>query len=140
VSDENLQRMSIASYARARAIIFCFDLSDRKSFDDIEKVWDDGREQIRLKDLPRPAPKHPLHYANEGVPMILAGLKGDMSATVTDKEANETAIKFGAMCYMSCSAKSFNGVQELIEKAALAAAAYNPPDRNPKKKKKCTLM
>ncbi len=137
------ERLNCVQFQLARAIIMCFDLSDRASFEELNNKWNDGTYPCEtIMKIPEPTPMHPLHWANKGVPLILCGLKCDLPSKVTKYEAEEMAKNFGAVCYMECSSKTRTGVVEVFEKAAQLAADYQPPKRFEKKpkKKKCAIM
>ena len=89
-------------YRGSHAIIFVYDVTERSSFDNVEKFW--------LKEVKE-------YFPNTGeVVMMLVGNKIDniYNRTVTESEGEELARKHGMM-FIETSAKEKIGINEAFE-------------------------
>lgn len=93
---ERFRTITRSYYRGCHGIILCFDLSHRRSFENIESWWD----QVKL------------HTVDDCV-VLLVGMKSDSRADlkdqVTRKEAETKAAKLGVR-YAECSSKTGEGV------------------------------
>ena len=96
---ERFQSVATAFYRGANGVILCFDLTQRKSFDNID-VW---LERVRAQALP-------------GVAWVLVGCKSDMTDAreVPREEAAAYAVSH-RMGYIETSAKDSDNVQHAFE-------------------------
>ena len=100
---EKFRTITTSYYRGAHAIVIAFDITDRKSFQQVEK-W--------LSEIDK--------FAKENVLKFIVGNKSDLSAkrTVSREEAEELSIKY-RVPYFETSAKENINTTELFEKAAL---------------------
>lgn len=98
-----------------KVFILFFSISDRKSFERIETKW--------VPEIIQSGPKD--------APYILIGNKIDMrkdpiaakSKFVTPEEGKAMAKKVGSLCYVECSAKTQEGLEQVFQSAVQAAIA-----------------
>ena len=121
------------SFSQTDVFITCFSISDPTSFYDVSKVWH--------PEITRHCPH---------TPIIVVGTKSDLRAdqveiaNLAEKGITLVSAAQGNEClnlggnikkYMECSAKTQEGLQELIEEAIRIALAYPVPV----KKSRCVL-
>jgi len=96
---ERFQSVATAFYRGANGVILCFDITQRKSFENVD-IW---LERVRAQALP-------------GVACILVGCKADMneSRVVPREQAAEWALNHG-MGYIETSAKDSDNVTHAFE-------------------------
>eukprot|EP00759_Apiculatamorpha_spiralis_P033376 PhF_6_TR34697/c0_g1_i1/m.50491/K06109/RAB13; Ras-related protein Rab-13 len=91
---ERFQSVATAFYRGANGVILCFDLTSRKSFENVEQ-W---MERVRAQALP-------------GVTCVLVGCKNDMKdAREISREEAEQYAKARGMGYVETSAKDSDNV------------------------------
>ena len=95
---ERFRTITTSYYKGAHAILICFDITDRESFDHIRN-W--------MADIDK--------FAKEGVLRILVGNKCDLenSRQVRKEEGNEIANKYGIK-YIETSAKDTINIEDLF--------------------------
>lgn len=91
------------AYQGCDAVVLCFDLADRSSFESIELRW-----LPELSTLPL------------SMPVYIVGCKKDAVANsdktaVSEKQIQELVEKLGAAAYLTCSAKTNEGVHDLFQ-------------------------
>ncbi|CAL4092013.1 unnamed protein product, partial [Meganyctiphanes norvegica] len=114
---EEYDRLRPLSYPKTDVILLCFSIDSPESLEHIMEKW---------------APEVKLHCPN--IPIILIGNKKDLrndpntisklekvnQAPVTPDEGQAMADLIGACAYLECSAKTNEGVSEVMETAAKA--------------------
>jgi len=105
---EEYERLRPLCYHGANAILLCFAIDSPDSLDSVTTKW-----------VPEV-----LRYC-AGVPLVLVGCKSDLRETsqrpVTWEEGMAVAQKIGAVKYLECSAKSGEGVREVLKNGACVA-------------------
>jgi Ras-related C3 botulinum toxin substrate 1 len=125
---EDYERLTKLAYFGADCFLLCFDLTDRNSFDRILSKWNDGTWKVKSMQLPRPTPYHPLHYVEDGTPLILVGLKSDGNRVVNSDEAAVTAKTIGANKYVECSSLTQSGLRSVFDEALRAMKIHKPKE------------
>ena len=110
---ERFRTITTSYYKGAHAILICFDITDRESFEHIRN-W--------MADIDK--------FAKDGVLRILVGNKCDLeqSRQVRKEEGNEIANKYGIK-YIETSAKETTNIEDLFISTAkhlLSKQANNP--------------
>ena len=109
---ERYKAITKCFFQRAQGIIIVFDVTDKKSFDDL-KIWIDSiNSQSQLtEDL-------------ENMPVILIGNKIDLPKRVIDKETALNFAKEQNFDYFETSAKTGEGVDNAIRELVKKVMAY----------------
>lgn len=118
---EDYDRLRPLSYANVDVFVICFALNCPDSLFNVLTKW---------------APEVRQHAKR--TPIILVGLKKDLltayrnqdSTVVTTQQGKEVAKKIMAKCYIECSAKTRDGLNEVFDEAFRAVLA---PRREPLK-------
>ena len=110
---ERYKAITKCFFQRAQGIIIVFDVTNRKSFDDL-KIWIDSiNSQSQLtEDL-------------ENMPIIIIGNKIDIPKRVIDKETAMNFAKEQNFDYYETSAKTGEGVDNAIRELVKKVMAYN---------------
>ena len=87
-------------YRDPRAALLCYDVSNRLTFDNLER-WIQEMEDNRGK-----------------IPTLLVGNKIDLERQVSRQEGLDYAMKHGFM-FMECSAKTGEHVDDMFQKLAI---------------------
>ena len=115
---EDFDRLRPLSYPEAHVIIVCFSIGDPLSLTNIPNKW---------------CPE--ISHFCDTTPMLLVGLKKDLRTDralvqqlqmqnklpVETEEGTAMASRINALCYLECSAKTREGVQEIFLNAAQVA-------------------
>ncbi|XP_055711665.1 ras-like GTP-binding protein RhoL [Phlebotomus papatasi] len=103
---EDYEMASSFAYDLADAIILCYSIPKRISFENISQRW-----------------IHKLNSANKDAPFILVGTKFDIKTPtfVSSREGKALAKKIGANKFIECSAKTQKNINEVIHEAVRAA-------------------
>lgn len=125
---ERFQSLGVAFYRGSGAVVFCFDLGDRESFDALTAWRNKFFQQIGYDD------EEDADGKRRAFPQLLVGLKqdtlaehgGDVERAVGVSEALEWAGVHGAL-YCECSAKLGEFTRETIANMAALAAQEEPP-------------
>ena len=100
--DQDKSEVRKMAYQGCDAIVLCFDLTEKSSFESIEQRW-----LPELSTLPL------------STPIYIAGCKKDAAKAdkpaVSDKQVQELAEKVGAAAYIECSAKTSESVEQLFQ-------------------------
>ena len=109
---ERYKAITKCFFQRAQGIIIVFDVTNRKSFDDL-KIWIDSiNSQSQLtEDL-------------ENMPIIIIGNKIDIPKRVIDKETAMNFAKEQNFDYYETSAKTGEGVDNAIRELVKKVMAY----------------
>lgn len=91
------------AYQGCDAVVLCFDLTDKSTFESIEERW-----LAEISVLPL------------NTPIYIAGCKKDAvykpdKPAVSEKQVQELAEKVGAAAYIECSAKTSESIEELFQ-------------------------
>jgi GTPase SAR1 family protein len=98
-SQENYQKTAVTFYSKVDVVVLCFDLSDRTSFDSLNR-WHD--EVV-------------LQTPSEAV-IFLVGLKLDLKQAVTKLEIDQWMGAHPTVkSYFATSAKSEEGIDDLVD-------------------------
>ena len=96
---ERFRTITSAYYKGSHGILLVFDLTDKKSFDDIDRFW---RAEVES-------------YAEKEVAMYLVGNKADMAdRREVDRETAEKYAEGRGMVYFECSAKEDDNVADIF--------------------------
>ena len=96
---ERFRTITSAYYKGSHGILLVFDLTDKKSFDDIDRFW---RAEVES-------------YAEKDVAMYLVGNKADMAdRREVDRETAEKYAEGRGMVYFECSAKEDDNVADIF--------------------------
>ncbi|XP_018014726.1 cell division control protein 42 homolog [Hyalella azteca] len=108
---EDYDRLRPLSYPQTSVFILCFSLDSPSSFENISAKW---------------IPEVRAH--SDKTPIILVGTKKDLRGTkgLSSELGENLCRKKGLLQYLECSALTQEGLKEVFEAAALAAAAPNP--------------
>jgi len=115
---EDLDRLRPLCYSDADVVLICFSLVDTTSFLNVANKW-------------RPE----IHHYCPTIPTILVGTKSDLrkveksrefllkygQGAIQTEEGKAMATRIAADSYCECSAKSFEGVDDVFQAAANAA-------------------
>ncbi|XP_066911421.1 cdc42 homolog [Clytia hemisphaerica] len=122
------ERTSHLGYKGAAAVVLCFSIGSRSSFENIEEYWYPFMKK----------------YASKA-PIVLCGTKTDMRTDelakhnqkpITNVEGKKLAQKIKAVGYFECSSVEGRGVKELFD----AAAEATHPDITKTKSEECSVM
>lgn len=109
-------RSLIPSYIRdSHVTVVCFDLTSRKSFDNVTKWVEDVR-----------------HERGDDVVIVLVGNKSDLATSqrqVTAQDAEPLREELGAAFYIETSTRAGHNVKTLFKKIALSLPDYSEPKR-----------
>lgn len=119
------------SYSESDAILLCFSIGSPNSLDSVSKKW---KSEL-------------LRYCKR-VPVILVGCKLDLRSDFIAMKQSQQKLEFvseargiaaarslKACCYLECSAKTGQGVKEVLQVAARESLRARE-----KKKKRCIIM
>ena len=98
---EKFRSLTGAFYRGAQLVLFCFDMTDKSSFEKIQFWFDD------LISSPS------LSYPN--IVKLLIGTKLDMPRVVERQDALDLAAANDCVCYLETSSKTGSGVKECFE-------------------------
>lgn len=106
----------IAHSFQADAIVLCYSLADRSSFENIEYKW--------CPELQLPIRRH--------VPIILVGTKSDLrnpedsaTAAVVTVEGIQLCNRINAAAFLECSASTQTNIAEVIYESVRAAVRFS---------------
>ncbi|KAF2365569.1 Small GTP-binding protein domain [Trinorchestia longiramus] len=104
---EEYEKLRPLSYPNTSVFILCFSLNSRSSFENISRKW--------IPELKAHSPQ---------VPIILVGTKLDVRELdkITEKDGAKLCSKYGLMRYIECSSRTGEGLKEVFELVAKAAA------------------
>jgi Ras homolog gene family, member A len=111
---EDYDRLRPLSYPETDVVVVSFAIDSPDSLDNVQEKW--------MSEV--------LHF-NQGVPIVLAGLKSDLrddprtiqelqktsQKPVDYEEGARVARQIGATAYMECSAKDMSGLQDMLKVA-----------------------
>ncbi|KAI2483619.1 GTP-binding protein rho3 precursor [Pyrenophora tritici-repentis] len=121
---ESLRRLS---YEGTHIVLICFDITDPDSFDNIEEMWNPEVNQY-LQDVPKVLVGCKMDLRNSET--ALAGLRLRNLMPVSPYAADKLAIKIQALAYFETSAVKNQGLTELFDYVADAAAKLAPKRRS----------
>lgn len=132
-------RLRPLSYVGTQALLMCFDFCQPATLEHIRDIW---APEIR-------------HYRAEA-PMILVGTKMDLlsgatsqsqsalategTRPVTEEEALAVAQEIGAACFIPCSARSLQNVEELLQEVINVAVKFNSHSLAPRPQSSSCLL
>ncbi|XP_018014728.1 cell division control protein 42 homolog [Hyalella azteca] len=104
---EGYEKLRPLSYPLTSVFILCFSLDRMSSFENLSKTW-----------IPE------LRAHSDKIPILLVGTKKDCRGTdgLSPKLGENLCRKKGLLQYLECSARTQEGLKEVFEAAALAAA------------------
>lgn len=120
---ERFRTLTSSYYRGCQGVLVVFDLSNRASFDQIPKWF----EELHLNI----SPGVDNHSTTTTVVTHLVGNKVDRGRVVSREEAESMRLRVGATAYLEVSAKQGDGVQELFEnltRDVMAMQATLPDD------------
>ncbi|KAF2690390.1 ras-domain-containing protein [Lentithecium fluviatile CBS 122367] len=134
---ECYDRLRPLSYPETDVFLIAFSIDSDQSLESVVKQW---------------APE--LDHYCEGLPTVLVGMKKDLRGDaptiaqlrakrrqpVSQEQGKKTAEAIGAFMYMECSAKNFDGVDEVFKVAAALALDPKLGKKKSRKKDKCVLL
>ncbi|KAH7075998.1 small GTPase superfamily [Paraphoma chrysanthemicola] len=133
---EDYDRLRPLSYPNSHIIIITYAIDSHASLDNVLEKW--------ISEV--------VHFC-QGLPIVLAGLKGDLRhdqetveklaryhglEPVTFKEGYDMAKKIGAAAFVECSALTHEGVRAVYETASRLAISHGPSKYE--KDQKCAVM
>ncbi|KAH7337226.1 P-loop containing nucleoside triphosphate hydrolase protein [Rhizoctonia solani] len=132
---ENYDRLRPLNYPNSHVIMICFAIDSPDSLDNAQKKW--------ILEVRRFCP---------GISIVLVGCKKDLrhdsktieelcktnQRPITSEEGMSIARKIGAHHYLECSAKSGEGVREVLHHTA-KAALWRPCGRRKRGKSGCII-
>ncbi|KAG8744374.1 GTP-binding protein Rho1 [Ceratobasidium sp. 414] len=133
---EDFDRLRPLTYSRANVILIGFAVDSPDSLDNVQEKW--------ISEV--------MHFC-QGLPVILVGCKKDLrrdpktiedwrktsQRLATPEECMAVAQKIGARHYLECSAKSGEGVREVIQYAT-RAALLSSSRKESSKSSKCVVL
>ena len=103
------------TYQESEVLVLCFSLCDRESFYSVVNLW--------LPEIQR--------HTKRRRPLLLVGTQMDLRAASADPqeqvstdEGSQLAKMIGADCYIECSARSQEGLQQVFEHVVFSALKY----------------
>ncbi|KAK7104517.1 hypothetical protein V1264_019219 [Littorina saxatilis] len=101
------------TYQESEVLVLCFSVCDRESFYSVINSW--------LPEIQR--------HTKRRRPMLLVGTQIDLRTPdcqdqVTTEEGNNLAKIIGADCYIECSARNQEGLQQVFEHVVFSALKY----------------
>ena len=132
VGQENFERFRLFSYPGTDVILLCFSISSPTSLEDISERW--------IDEVKKFCPN---------IPIILVGIKKDLrndpktieelaskkQEPVKIEEGHAMAETINALAYLECSAKTKEGMKEVLETAARATLQVKK-----RRKVKCCML
>ncbi|XP_076464208.1 cdc42 homolog [Babylonia areolata] len=116
----NHESLRAFTYERSEVVVVCFSLCDRQSFYNVLHCW--------LPEIQR--------HSQRRLPVLLVGTQKDLRRTwpadsqhVSSEEGQYVARVIGADCYIECSAKSREGVEEVFHHVIFSALKYRVKKR-----------
>jgi len=138
---ESLDSIRPLSYTGSDAILVCFSVINRSSFENAKLNWVHGVKSYMICDSPQiiiVGTKQDLR--NE--PEILESLAEIGSMPITTKEGEAFARDVDAFAYLECSSLHSVGVTKVFEEAVRAVCTKEHPKKKPpiRKKRGCILL
>ncbi|XP_038621319.1 rho-related GTP-binding protein RhoD [Tachyglossus aculeatus] len=132
---EDYDRLRPLSYADAKVILLCYDVTNATSFDNVRNKW--------YPEVTHFCPK---------VPILLVGCKTDLrndkdqlqrikksgQDPISYHKGQALANNLGAVAYLECSARLRDNVETIFQRAAAATLRSPPKNVWRSVKKKCT--
>ncbi|XP_076464206.1 cdc42 homolog [Babylonia areolata] len=118
----NHESLRAFTYERSEVVVVCFSLCDRQSFYNVLHCW--------LPEIQR--------HSQRRLPVLLVGTQKDLrrslndpadSQHVSNEEGQYVARVIGADCYIECSAKSREEVEEVFRHVTYSALKYRARKR-----------
>uniref|UniRef100_A0A8C6TVX9 Rho-related GTP-binding protein RhoG n=1 Tax=Neogobius melanostomus TaxID=47308 RepID=A0A8C6TVX9_9GOBI len=131
---EDYIRCRPLSYPQTDVFLVCFSVVSPSSYENVREKW--------VPEITHHCPDVP--FLLVGTRTDLRGDRGELDKLAANKQrplqpedGEKLARELRAVKYMECSAKTREGVEEVLEEAVLAALEKN---EETKKKKKCVLQ
>ena len=101
------------TYQESEVLVLCFSVCDRESFYSVVNSW--------LPEIQR--------HTKRRRPLLLVGTQIDLRTStaqdeVTTEEGSNLAKLIGADCYIECSARNQEGLQQVFEHVVFSALKY----------------
>lgn len=112
---EDYDRLRPVSYSRTNAVLVCFAVDDRTSFENVRLKWSTEVRRF-CPDVPLILVATKLDLRHEVVMDCRA--KGKAITAVSAIEGSRLAEEVGASAYAECSAKTREGIRKVFEGAA----------------------